>query len=350
MDLNQVGSVRKALGAVDSKSIATIPTGIHTLDVMIGGGFPNGRCMAIAGPGGSGKSTLLWSYLDNVAKYGGVPVLIDPEFYYTEDRALELGHTTLVEKLILINNITAETFYRQFQQILATISSAKGYRFGSIVIDSWSDVPSTSEMESGTPGVGVHAKQVRHFFRNSLSLMAKYNLSVIFVCQDTKKINMSGFGRAGGNTYLSKEAIFSNSFLEMHMVRVQNVKRGASTIGFQTKVKVNKNKLAAPFQELLLDYYFHSGYDKAKSLLDALVAFRIASKTGGWYTIGDNKFQATTLRSSPETFNQLQDVFYEAMKLKKKVGQENLPEQIEGEVAEEGLTTEDYTGDDETVE
>jgi recombination protein RecA len=313
MELDSIGIIRKALSVSDAQfRIPTIPTGLLTLDLMVGGGFPLGRTTSIAGLGGCGKTTLVWTFLDNVAKLGGVPVLIDTEYYYTEQRVQELGLTHLAERIILKHELTTGTLFTQFKEILETIASVKGYRFGFIVIDSWSDTPSVEEMTSGKPGVGIHAKSARHFFRSALHWMVRFNIGVIFVCQSTKRIStMPGF--KGGSTYLSHDAIFANSFLEIQMARIKNMKKGGATVGFQTKVDIKKNKLAPPFQELTLDYYFHLGYDRARSVLNALVNLGLSSHSKGWYAIPgtEEKIQAAQLRNNLKLFDALETLAYE---------------------------------------
>ena len=309
-----IGSIREALGAHDGIRVSTIPTGVYSLDAMIGGGFPNGRCVSLVGKGGSGKSTLLYSYLDKVAEHGGVPILIDNDVSYTKERVLELGFEHLAEKVIVMEkSIAVESLFTDFKTILGTIARAPGFRFGAIAIDTFSNMPCNSEMESGTPGIGMHARFSSSFFRSALSYLSKFNITMIFVLHDKVRIStMPGF--KGGYTYLAQNAIFANSFLELHMARTQMIKVGGSSTGFKVKAEVRKNKIAPPFREVSLDYFFSLGYDKARSLLDGLISVGLAKKAGAWYDVGGERMQVSTLRANPHLITLYEEQFYEAIK------------------------------------
>ena len=309
-----VGSIREALGAHDGIRVSTVPTGVYTIDVMIGGGFPIGRCVSLVGKGGSGKSTLLMSYLNKVAEHGGIPVLVDNDVSYTKERALELGFEHLADKAIVMDRVlTVENLFTDFKSILSVIARIPNFRFGAIAIDTFSNMPCAGEMETGTPGIGMHARYSSSFFRSALSYLSKFNVTMIFVLHDKVKIStMPGF--RGGYTYLAQNAIFANSFLELHMIKTQMIKVGGSSTGFKVKAEVRKNKIAPPFREVSLDYYFSLGYDKCKSLLDGMVAIGIAKKSGGWYDVQGERCQASMLRSHPEWFSTLEEHFYEALK------------------------------------
>jgi recombination protein RecA len=92
------------------------------------------------------------------------------------------------------------------------------------------------------------------------------------------------------------------------------IKVGGSSTGFKIKAEVRKNKIAPPFRDVSLDYYFSLGYDKARSLLDGLVSIGLAKKTGGWYDIDGEKLNSSTLRSNPHLISLLEEKFYEAIK------------------------------------
>ena len=313
MDLDS-GVLRQALGsAQEQEKITTIPTGVPQLDIQIGGGFTLGRPVSIFGKGGTGKSSLLYNFLDVVAKLGGVPLLLDSEYNYTVERARELGLVHLIEKLILFQDISLEGFYAQFMQILTALSKTPGYRFGALGIDSFSSLLSQAEIASGKPGVSIHARLASFFFRNSLSLLPKFNLTLIFVSQERTKIGSFQFASQSSPTYLSQASIYANAFQEFRMVRVGTIKSGGSSVGSKLRVKVTKNKIAPPFREIDLDYYFSIGYDKARAILDGLVSAGMASKTKGWYNVNGTKLQPGSLRGNPELMDTLETALYEVI-------------------------------------
>jgi recombination protein RecA len=315
MELETIGSLRQALGALDSdQSIVPIPTGVHNLDSLIGGGFPNGRVISVIGKGGVGKSTLLYSYMNNVCKLGGIAALIDTDVSYTESRVRELGYDLLADQILLLRDVPIDDFLNYFNKFLATIASAPNYKFGCLVIDTFSNMISKAEMNSGNPGVGIHARHSSLFFRNALSYMSKYNVTVVFICHEKNKImTMPGFGGRGGYGYIAQNAIYANSFLEVRMTRVQGIKQGASTVGFKVKADVKKNKIAPPFREVELDYFFHCGFDRASSLLAALIQAGIATKSGAWYDVRGERFQVKDLRSHPHLIETFEGILYESL-------------------------------------
>jgi len=303
-------SVRDTLGAAPIVSaIPTIPTGIHLVDDLLGGGIAVGRTVSIIGKGGSGKSTLLYGLLHNVIRMGGFAILIDPEHAYYDQRMHELGYSALSNKILLFNTITVDSLFNQFQTIIDTVIKVPGYKFGVIVIDTFSDLPSEQEMSSGTPGIGIHARFASLFFRNALKIMAQTNMTVIFVCHEKTKISTFPGGGMAGYGYIAQNAIFANAFQEFRMIRTTQIKSGTNSVGFKVKVDVRKNKLAPPFRDVVLDYYYQFGYDRAKNILDGLILKGLASKKGGWYTLyNDEKFQLGSIRQNVELLNNLEDL------------------------------------------
>lgn len=321
----EINALRQVLGgSCGITKIPTVPTRVHTLDLMIGGGIPVGRTTSIVGKGGTGKSTLMYSLLDSTIELGGVGILIDNEHNYTQERVVELGFLHLAENIIILPDVTLEGLFHHFNHIVDILSKIPNFRFGFIVIDSWSTMLSEGEMSSGNPGVGVHARFASTFFRNAVDLMSRYNIGIIFVLQEKQKImmmpGMGGKGPQAGYGYLAQNAIYANSFLEIRMIRTKGIKSGSSTVGMNVKAISRKNKLAPPFRELTLDYYFSAGYDRARTILEALVAIRIAKKSGGWYDVNGTKLQAGVLRQQPELMSQLEELVYKADKSEIDVG------------------------------
>lgn len=308
-----IGPIRTALGGVEGAPVVTIPTGVHSLDAILGGGFPLGRVVSLVGKGGAGKSSLLVKFLDKVSEYGGVPVLVDTDYSYTPERAIELGCPHLAEKAIVMHNLKVDELFTDFKKILGVVARAPGYKFGAIAIDTFSNLPCSSELESGTPGIGVHARHSSLFFRNALSYLSSFNMTMIFVLHDKVKISTMP-GVKSGYTYLAQNAIFANSFLELHLVRTQGIKVGGSTTGFKVKADVRKSKIAPPFRSVSLDYYFSIGYDRARSIMDGLIAVGIAKKSGAWYDIAGERMQVATLRNRPDLIDAYEEVFYAKLK------------------------------------
>lgn len=305
-----ISSVRNALSAESIVSeIPVIPTGIYSVDNLLGGGVPIGKTVSIIGKGGSGKSTLLYGILYNTVRLGGIPILIDPEFAYFDKRLQELGYGTLSNHLLLFHKITVDELFSQFKTIAETLVKLPGYRFAVLAVDTFSDLPSDQEMSSGTPGIGVHARFASLFFRNALDIMDKFNITVIFVCHEKTKISTFPGGGAAGYGYIAQNAIFANSFQEMRMTRTVQIKSGTNSVGFKTKLNIRKNKLAPPYQEVVLDYYYQFGYDRAANIFEGLVLKGLASKAKGWYTLyNGEKLQLGTIRRNKALLDKYEDL------------------------------------------
>ena len=311
-----ITSIRNTLGASPvASAIATIPTGIHLVDDLLGGGIAVGRTVSIVGKGGSGKSTLLYGLLHNVVRMGGFAILIDPEYAYYDQRMQELGYSALSNHILLFNTITVDSLFSQFQSVVDTIIKLPNYKFGVMVIDTFSDLPSEQEMSNGTPGIGIHARFASLFFRNALKVMAQTNMTVIFVCHEKTKISTFPGGGMAGYGYIAQNAIFANAFQEFRMIRTTQIKSGTNSVGFKVKVDVRKNKLAPPFRDVALDYYYQFGYDRAKNIFDGLILKGLASKKGSWYSLYNNeKFQLGSVRQNVELLNSLEDLLINGIK------------------------------------
>ncbi len=319
-------SIRGALGAsAISSGIAVIPTGIHTIDDLLGGGVAVGRTVSIVGKGGSGKSTLLYGLLHNVIRMGGFAILIDPEYAYYDKRMHELGYSALSNQILLFNTITVDDLFEQFQTIVDTVVKLPNYKFGVIVIDTFSDLPSKQEMNSGTPGIGIHARFASLFFRNALSKMAQTNMTVIFVCHEKTKISTFPGGGMAGYGYIAQNAIYANAFQEFRMIRTTQIKSGTNSVGFKVKIDVRKNKLAPPFRDVVVDYYYQFGYDRAKNIFDGLILKDLASKNGAWYTLyTGEKFQLGTVRQDVELLNRLENILINGVEQAPQVPEEDV--------------------------
>lgn len=305
-----IGTLRSALSSEDIVSeIPVIPTGIYSVDNLLGGGVPIGKTVSIIGKGGSGKSTLLYGILHNTIRLGGVPILIDPEFAYFDKRLQELGYGNLSNHLLLFHKVSVDELFSQFKTIAEVLVKQPGYRFAVLAIDTFSDLPSDQEMSSGTPGIGIHARFASLFFRNALDIMDKFNITVIFICHEKTKISTFPGGGAVGYGYIAQNAIYANSFQEMRMTRTSQIKSGTNSVGFKTKLHIRKNKLAPPYQEVVLDYYYQFGYDRASNIFDGLVLKGLASKTKGWYTLySGEKLQLGTLRRDNVLLDKYEDL------------------------------------------
>ena len=94
------------------------------------------------------------------------------------------------------------------------------------------------------------------------------------------------------------------------MIRTTQIKSGTNSVGFKVKIDVRKNKLAAPFRDVVVDYYYQFGYDRAKNIFDGLILKDLASKNGSWYTLyTGEKFQLGTVRQDVELLNRLENIF-----------------------------------------
>ncbi len=293
------------LGESKAEKIDVIPTGSIGLNRALGvGGYPRGRIIEIYGPESSGKTTLAIHAIAECQKQGGIAAIIDAEYAFDRAYAERLGVD--VASLYLSQPDNGEQALEIANQLIASAA------VDIVVIDSVAALTPKSEVE-GTMGdnkVGLQARLMSQALRKLTSTIAKTNTTCIFINQLREKIGIT-FGNpettTGGN------ALKFYSSVRLDIRRVTAVKEGDKAIGNQVRVKVMKNKVAAPFNKAEFLITFGEGICREGELVDLGVEGGIIKKSGSWFSYGESRLaqgrDATIklLRDNPELAQEIED-------------------------------------------
>ena len=290
----------------------TISTGSLGLDLALGvGGLPKGRVIEIYGPESSGKTTLTLHAIAEAQKAGGVCAFIDAEHALDVGYAKRLGVDT--DNLL----VSQPDFGEQALEILETVIRSGAVDL--VVIDSVAALTPKVEIDGDMDDqqVGVQARLMSKALRKITGLLNKMNCTVIFINQIRMKIGMTGYGSpettTGGN------ALKFYSSVRLDIRRIATLKQGENSIGNRVKVKVVKNKVAAPFKQAEFDIMFGEGISKTGELVDYGVKLDIVDKAGAWFSYGDSKIgqgrenSKVFLKDNPEIAKEIENKILESM-------------------------------------
>ena len=290
----------------------TISTGSLGLDLALGvGGLPKGRVIEIYGPESSGKTTLTLHAIAECQKSGGVCAFIDAEHALDVGYAKRLGVDT--DNLL----VSQPDFGEQALEILETVIRSGAVDL--VVIDSVAALTPKVEIDGDMDDqqVGVQARLMSKALRKITGLLNKMNCTVIFINQIRMKIGMTGYGSpettTGGN------ALKFYSSVRLDIRRIATLKQGENSIGNRVKVKVVKNKVAAPFKLAEFDIMFGEGISKTGELVDYGVKLDIVDKAGAWFSYGDSKIgqgrenSKVFLKDNPEIAKEIERKILESM-------------------------------------
>lgn len=327
MDENQKKSLELAIKQIDKtfgkgtlirlgdkvvEPTETISTGSLGLDLALGvGGLPKGRVIEIYGPESSGKTTLTLHAIAECQKAGGVCAFIDAEHALDVGYAKKLGVDT--DNLL----VSQPDFGEQALEILETVIRSGAVDL--VVIDSVAALTPKVEIDGDMDDqqVGVQARLMSKALRKITGLLNKMNCTVIFINQIRMKIGMTGYGSpettTGGN------ALKFYSSVRLDIRRIATLKQGENSIGNRVKVKVVKNKVAAPFKQAEFDIMFGEGISKTGELVDYGVKLDIVDKAGAWFSYGDSKIgqgrenSKVFLKDNPEIAREIENKILESM-------------------------------------
>ncbi len=271
--------------------VQAISSGSISLDHALGvGGFPRGRICEIFGPESSGKTTIALQAVAEAQRQGGMAAFIDVEHALDPVYARKLGVD--VDNLL----VSQPDYAEQALEITSVLISS-----GSIdvlIVDSVAALVPKAELdgEMGDAFVGVQARLMSQAMRKLTGIVAKSNTCLIFINQIREKIGVM-FGSP--ETTSGGRALKFYSSVRVDIRRIAAIKEGDAVIGNRTKVKVVKNKVAAPFREAEFDILYGEGVSREGDLIDLAVAQNIIEKSGSWYSykgerIGQGRENART--------------------------------------------------------
>lgn len=300
------------LGDKEVIPVEAISTGSLGLDLALGvGGLPKGRVIEIYGPESSGKTTLTLHAIAECQKAGGVCAFIDAEHALDVIYAKRLGVDT--DNLL----VSQPDFGEQALEILETVIRSGAVDL--VVVDSVAALTPKVEIDGDMDDqqVGVQARLMSKALRKITGLLNKMNCTVIFINQIRMKIGMTGYGSpettTGGN------ALKFYSSVRLDIRRIATLKQGENSIGNRVKVKVVKNKVAAPFKQAEFDIMFGEGISKMGELVDYGVKLDIIDKAGAWFSYNDTKIgqgkenAKVFLRDNPELAKEIEDKILNSM-------------------------------------
>ncbi|MDQ6759824.1 MAG: recombinase RecA [Acidobacteriota bacterium] len=294
------GSVLR-LGSRNVLQVNAIPTGSISLDAALGvGGLPQGRVVEIFGPESSGKTTLALHVIAQTQKAGGTAAFIDAEHALDPTYARKLGVD--IENLIVSQPDCGE----QALEITGSLVASGGVDV--VVIDSVAALVPKAELdgEMGDSHMGLHARLMSQALRKLTGSVARTNTLMVFINQVREKIGVM-FGNP--ETTTGGRALKFYSSVRIEVRRGAAIKDGDTVVGNRTKIKVVKNKVAAPFREVEVDILYGVGISREGDLLDLGVTNGLIEKSGSWFSfrgnrIGQGRENARTyLIENPETYN-----------------------------------------------
>lgn len=288
-------------GAVETEVISTGSLG---LDIALGiGGLPRGRVVEIYGPESSGKTTLALQVIAQSQRQGGTCAFIDAEHALDPGYATKLGVN--LEELLISQPDAGE----QALEIADTL--VRSGAIDVLVVDSVAALVPRAELEGemGDSHVGLHARLMSQALRKLTSSISKSRCIVIFINQIRLKIGVM-FGSpettTGGN------ALKFYASVRLDIRRVGSIKDRETVVGNQTRVKVVKNKMAAPFRVVDFDIMYGEGISKVGELIDLGVQASVVEKSGAWFSFGTQRIgqgrenAKNFLRDNPAIANEIE--------------------------------------------
>jgi recombination protein RecA len=273
------GSIMK-LGEASAKlQVEVVSTGALGLDLALGiGGVARGRVIEIYGPESSGKTTLGYHIIAEAQRDGGVAAFIDAEHALDPTYARAVGVD--IDNLLLSQPDSGE----QALEIAETL--VRSGAIDVVVIDSVAALVPRAELEGemGDSHMGLQARLMSQALRKLVGTISKSRTIVIFINQIREKIGVM-FGNP--ETTTGGRALKFYSSIRMEIRRTENIKNGDEIKGMRARVKVVKNKLAAPFRDAEVDILYGHGISKTASILDVGSAMGVIARSGTWFTYGE---------------------------------------------------------------
>jgi recombination protein RecA len=292
--------------------IAVISTGSISFDAALGvGGVPRGRVIEIFGPESSGKTTITLQIIAEAQKTGGLAAFVDAEHALDPAYAKKLG-------VDIDNLLISQPDYGE-QALEITEALVRSGAIDVLVVDSVAALVPKAELdgEMGDSHMGLQARLMSQALRKLTGTVSKSRTSLIFINQIREKIGVM-FGNP--ETTTGGRALKFYSSVRIDIRRTAAVKDGDVVTGSHTRVKIVKNKVAAPFREAEFDILYGEGISREGDVLDLAVTHNIVEKSGAWFSyagerIGQGRENVRQyLKDNPDTFTKMDT------ELRKKLG------------------------------
>ncbi|HPE00267.1 MAG TPA: recombinase RecA [Bacillota bacterium] len=302
------------LGENRAMDIETISSGSISLDQALGVfGYPRGRIIEIYGPESSGKTTFALHAIAEAQKAGGYAAFIDAEHALDAVYAKNLGVD--IDELILSQPDTGE------QALEIAEALIRSGAIDIVVIDSVAALVPEAEIrgEMGDSHVGLQARLMSQAMRKLSGALSKSKCIAIFINQIREKVGIM-FGNP--ETTPGGRALKFYASVRLEIRRGEQIKEGTDITGNKAKVKVVKNKVAAPFKTCEVDIVFGKGISKTGEIVDIASEMEILKKSGAWYAYKDSKVGQGRenvkkyLEENPEIYEEIYNAVKEKMQVK----------------------------------